>query len=111
MLTQNPLQPLLDQKATLVIYGALATLLESRGCDLNHPLWSAKILASNPELVQQVHYDYFIAGSDIAITASYQASLLGPRDAYGYNDKYSIPTDVAAYIECLQTREQFVSYE
>ncbi len=73
----NPLADLLQQYPVLVADGALATELEGRGCDLRDPLWSAKALIETPELIRQVHSDYFEAGADIAITASYQASIEG----------------------------------
>ena len=73
----NPLQPMLDQSGVIILDGALATELERRGANLNDPLWSAKILAEAPDLIRQVHYDYFVAGADIATTASYQASFPG----------------------------------
>ncbi|MCC6136424.1 MAG: homocysteine S-methyltransferase [Candidatus Contendobacter sp.] len=73
----NPLADLLQQYPVLVADGALATELERRGCDLRDPLWSAKTLIETPELIRQVHSDYFEAGADIAITASYQASIEG----------------------------------
>ncbi|MCX6047891.1 MAG: homocysteine S-methyltransferase [Chloroflexi bacterium] len=73
----NPLQPLLEQAGVVVLDGALATELERRGADLNDALWSAKLLLEAPELIRQVHYDYFVAGADIATTASYQASFPG----------------------------------
>lgn len=61
----------------LVLDGAMATELEARGCDLSDALWSAKVLIENPELIYQVHYDYFNAGAQVAITASYQATPQG----------------------------------
>src|SRR5215211_4078088 len=73
----NPIASVLDRYPALVIDGALATELERRGCDLRDELWSAKILLEQPELVKQVHLDYFQAGADCAITASYQATLEG----------------------------------
>lgn len=73
----NPLTLLLDQYPFLVLDGALATELERRGCDLRDPLWSAKVLLEAPEQIRQVHWDYFAAGADCAITASYQASVDG----------------------------------
>jgi homocysteine S-methyltransferase len=73
----NPLSSLLAQYPVLVLDGALATELEQRGCDLRDPLWSAKVLLENPELIYQVHLDYFQAGADCVITASYQATLEG----------------------------------
>ncbi|MBI3152708.1 MAG: homocysteine S-methyltransferase [Chloroflexi bacterium] len=73
----NPLTPLLKNNSIAIIDGALATELERRGCDLNDALWSAKVLMEQPELIRQVHLDYFNAGADFAITASYQATLAG----------------------------------
>jgi homocysteine S-methyltransferase len=73
----NPVASILDQYPVLVIDGALATELERRGCDLKDNLWSAKILLEQPEAIKQVHLDYFKAGADCAITASYQATIEG----------------------------------
>ena len=61
----------------MILDGALATELESHGCDLDDPLWSARVLLENPEVIYQVHSDYFRAGADCAITASYQATVEG----------------------------------
>jgi homocysteine S-methyltransferase len=60
-----------------VLDGALATELEARGADLSGGLWSARLLLEQPDLIAQVHRDYFDAGADVAITASYQASMAG----------------------------------
>lgn len=62
---------------SLVIDGAMSTALEALGADLNDSLWSAKVLVENPKLIEQVHYDYFKAGAQAAITASYQATEAG----------------------------------
>ena len=35
----------------LLLDGGLSNELESQGCDLNHKLWSAKLLESNPEAI------------------------------------------------------------
>ena len=73
----NPIYDLLIHQPIAVIDGAMATELEGRGCDLNDSLWSAKVLLEQPELIRAVHLDYFNAGADIAITASYQATVEG----------------------------------
>jgi homocysteine S-methyltransferase len=73
----NPIASILDRHPVLVIDGALATELERRGCDLKDDLWSAKILLEQPEIIKQVHFDYFRAGADCVITASYQATIEG----------------------------------
>lgn len=73
----NPINNILKIFPLIILDGALATELERRGCDINDSLWSAKILAQNPEIIEKVHYDYFAAGADCAITASYQATIKG----------------------------------
>ena len=73
----NPIETILQKYPAVILDGALATELERRGADLNDSLWSAKLLIENPALIQQVHRDYFAAGADCAITASYQASVEG----------------------------------
>jgi homocysteine S-methyltransferase len=57
----------------MILDGALGTELERRGADLKDPLWSARVLHEQPELIRAVHYEYFVAGADVATTASYQA--------------------------------------
>lgn len=73
----SPLTDLLAVNGLLVIDGAMGTELEARGCNLNDKLWSAKVLVENPELIYQVHLDYFRVGADFVITSSYQASIDG----------------------------------
>jgi homocysteine S-methyltransferase len=69
------LQPFLDRAGVVILDGALATELERRGANLGDALWSARLLLDDPDLIRQVHHDYFDAGADVATTASYQASL------------------------------------
>ena len=68
---------LISKQKLTVVDGAMATQLEARGCNINDELWSAKMLAERPELIEAVHYDYFEAGADIGISASYQATVPG----------------------------------
>ena len=73
----NPINNILQDFSLIILDGALATELENRGCNINDSLWSAKILAENPEIIEKVHYDYFTSGADCAITSSYQATIDG----------------------------------
>ncbi|WP_312394337.1 homocysteine S-methyltransferase [Mixta calida] len=73
----DPIADLLQRRGALILDGALATELEARGCVLTDALWSAKVLLEDPQLIYQVHYDYFVAGAQCAITASYQATPQG----------------------------------
>ncbi|QHE60612.1 homocysteine S-methyltransferase [Rossellomorea vietnamensis] len=73
----NPIEAVLQTHSLMILDGALATELESQGFDLNDPLWSARVLLEKPEAIEKVHADYFRAGADCTITASYQATVDG----------------------------------
>ncbi len=69
--------PFLSGKGSLVLDGGLATELEKAGFDLDHPLWSARVLATAPAAIAAVHRAYLEAGADCITAASYQATLAG----------------------------------
>lgn len=73
----NPIADLLAHAPAVVLDGGLATELERDGCDLDDPLWSARVLIERPDAIRAVHRAYFVAGADCATTASYQASFAG----------------------------------
>ena len=73
------LEELLKQQKAIILDGGLATELEARGAPLNDSLWSARVLLEQPEMIRRLHLDYFLAGADVATTASYQASFEGFR--------------------------------
>ena len=76
-MTADPFARIRQRHGTVVLDGGLATELERRGADLKDPLWSAKVLLEDPDAIRAVHEAYFEAGSDVAISASYQATFEG----------------------------------
>jgi homocysteine S-methyltransferase len=80
---------IINQQGFVILDGALATELEARGANLNHALWSAKLLAGNPSLIKQVHEHYLQVGANVISTASYQASFLG-FEKQGYTHQEAI---------------------
>ncbi|MBR2726441.1 MAG: homocysteine S-methyltransferase [Solobacterium sp.] len=80
------LNEILEQNGIMIIDGSMSTALEHMGADLNNKLWTASILANQPELVKQVHLNYFRAGADCGITCSYQATIPGFM-AQGYTEE------------------------
>ena len=44
----DPLKALLARQPFALLDGAMATELEKRGCNLNDPLWSAKVMLEAP---------------------------------------------------------------
>lgn len=108
MINNNPIKNLLNQKNFIIVDGALASELQRRGCDLNDSLWSAKVLFEQPELIRQVHFDYFKAGADCAITASYQATPLGfAKKGINLNDSIAL---IQKSVELAQqAKQQYLS--
>jgi len=102
----NPIASILDLYPVLVIDGALATELERRGCSLKDALWSAKILLEQSEIIKQVHYDYFKAGADCAITASYQATIEGFAKR-GLSEKEAIALIQKSVRLAIEARDEF----
>lgn len=60
-----------------ILDGGLSTALEQQGADLTGDLWTARLLADEPERIADAHRAYFRAGAQVATTASYQSSVEG----------------------------------
>ena len=75
--SENPIARFLAAQGTMILDGGLATELEARGHDLDDELWSARLLAEDPEAIRQVHLDDLAAGADCIVSASYQATIEG----------------------------------
>jgi len=62
----------------VVLDGGLSTHLETMGHDLTTTkLWSATLIADDPDAIVAAHADFFRAGAQVATTATYQASYSG----------------------------------
>jgi len=90
-MTPDPIRAALDRQPVLILDGGLATELEARGHDLGDDLWSARLLADDPDAIRRVHLDYLTAGADVVVSASYQASLNSfLRKGWGREDAVSL---------------------
>ena len=103
---KNRMEELLEKQKVVVLDGALATELENRGLSLADSLWSAKVLAEQPEEIEAVHYDYFCAGADIGISASYQASVPGFLSK-GYTEQQAKEMIARSIALLKQARQRF----
>ncbi len=90
----------------LFLDGGAGTHLEALGCDLNHPLWTAKILKEQPEQIVQLHKDYFAAGADIGESVSYQATVEGFVKE-GLDEPQAIALLKSSVTHLLTAREQW----
>lgn len=78
------LNDILKKNGIMLIDGSMGSALEELGANLNNKLWTACVLAENPDMVKTVHLNYFRAGADSGITCSYQATIPGLM-ANGYS--------------------------
>lgn len=67
--------------SAVVVDGGLSTQLERRGHDVAGPLWTGRVLLTDPGAVTGAHEDFVRAGADVVITASYQVSRAGFAEA------------------------------
>ena len=86
-------QQWINEQDIVILDGSMSRLLEEQGLEINHRLWTALALVEQPEAIYQVHKQYFDADANVAITASYQATVKSFEDV-GYSEKQAI-----AYIE------------
>ncbi|XP_031167724.1 homocysteine S-methyltransferase [Sander lucioperca] len=68
----------MNDNGPLILDGGLATELEAQGANLQgDPLWSARLLHTNPQAIRDAHYRFLISGADVITSATYQASIPG----------------------------------
>lgn len=63
--------------AVTILDGGMSTALEQQGIEVGGALWTARLLADEPERIARAHRDFFEAGAQVATTATYQASERG----------------------------------
>jgi homocysteine S-methyltransferase len=71
----------LTDDAVVRLDGGLATTLAAAGHDLDHPLWSARLLTTAPDAVVDAHRAFLAAGAEVVLTASYQLARTSLRRA------------------------------
>lgn len=92
----------------LLLDGGLSNELERQGCDLNQKLWSAKLLASDPEAIILAHLSYLESGAGCIITSSYQATLPGFM-AIGYDEQSASGLILKSVELAEEARNRFLS--
>ncbi|MEG1790822.1 MAG: homocysteine S-methyltransferase family protein [Clostridia bacterium] len=85
----NKFSQLLNKKI-VVLDGAMATMLALRGLSINK---NTELLSlTNPDIVEDVHYRYLMAGADIIYTNTFGAN---PKKLIGYDLKSVISASIA----------------
>lgn len=74
--------------------GGMGQELVRRSGDRATPLWSTQVMIDHPQLVQDIHRDFFAAGADIATTNTY-AVLRDRLERVGLQDQVGDLADTA----------------
>jgi homocysteine S-methyltransferase len=61
--------------------GGLGTTLEEGGADVASPLWSARLIVDEPDVLVAAHRAFVAAGAEVVLTASYQLAAESLRRA------------------------------
>ena len=71
----------LYHSSPLILDGAMGTELHKRGVSIELPLWSARAIIENPEIIEKIHIDYLNAGADIITTNTFRTDTRTFRKA------------------------------
>jgi homocysteine S-methyltransferase len=110
-MTRVDIRERLAAGAPLVLDGAMGSELQRRGVWVSHGAtdeklgaWSATAMRDAPEIVRQVHEDYFKVGADIATTNSFWTNSV-KLGLVGLGDKAAEYTRLAGEI-AVEARDQ-----
>jgi S-methylmethionine-dependent homocysteine/selenocysteine methylase len=62
----------LSQPKPILLDGATGTELDRRGVDTSLPLWSARALIEQPDVVRSIHADYLAVGAELITTNTFR---------------------------------------
>jgi len=74
MATKSFRQRLRTQPAIVLLDGATGSELHRRGCDTRLPLWSARGLLDQPDVVAKIHAEYAKAGAEIVTANTFRTT-------------------------------------
>ncbi|MEO0601334.1 MAG: homocysteine S-methyltransferase [Myxococcota bacterium] len=103
-MAEPPWASILARRGVMIVDGGLATELEADGHDLDHPLWSARLLVDEPAAIRSVHRRYLEAGADVIIAATYQATMRG-LEALGHDTRAAAQILVDAVTLAVEERD------
>ncbi|XP_030288544.1 uncharacterized protein LOC115591060 [Sparus aurata] len=100
----------MNDNKPLILDGGLATELEAQGAKLQgDPLWSARLLHTNPQAIKDAHYRFLLSGADVITTATYQASITGFIDHLDVSSERARELLMSGVQLAKETVERFVS--
>ncbi|XP_053178856.1 homocysteine S-methyltransferase YbgG [Scomber japonicus] len=110
MCSSATLRQYVNDNGPLILDGGLATELEAQGAELQgDPLWSARLLHTNPQFIRDAHYRFLLSGADVITTATYQASISGFINHLDVSSECARELLMSGVHVAKETVERFVS--
>ncbi|XP_074524934.1 betaine-homocysteine S-methyltransferase [Halichoeres trimaculatus] len=110
MSSSRRLKKYMHDDGPLILDGGLATELEAQGIHLQgDPLWSARLLHTNPQAIRDAHYRFLLSGADVVTTATYQASIRGFKDHLNVTPERARELLMSGVQLAKETTEKFIS--
>ncbi|XP_062600672.1 homocysteine S-methyltransferase YbgG-like, partial [Saccostrea cucullata] len=74
-----------------ILDGGAGSELQDLGYNITgDPLWSARLLDTNPDAIKKLHKSYLEAGADTVITVTYQATVEGLKKYLGITTEKAV---------------------
>uniref|UniRef100_A0A0B7A5V3 Hcy-binding domain-containing protein n=1 Tax=Arion vulgaris TaxID=1028688 RepID=A0A0B7A5V3_9EUPU len=82
----------LGKKSVVVLDGGTGMALVEMGHSFinTDQLWSAAVIKTHPQDLINLHTEFYLAGADVAVTATYQASVDGYKKRFGVTDSSAL---------------------
>ncbi|XP_038159857.1 homocysteine S-methyltransferase YbgG [Cyprinodon tularosa] len=110
--SSDKLKRFILSNAPLILDGGLATELEAQGAKLQgDPLWSARLLHTDPQAIKEAHHRFLLSGADVITTATYQASIQGFIQHLGLSSEQARELLMSGVYLAEETVKAFVSGE
>ncbi|THH29085.1 hypothetical protein EUX98_g5107 [Antrodiella citrinella] len=102
-------EPVTKKGGVYILDGGLGTTLEDVfKKDISHPLWSAKPVDTEPDVIIEAHLAFLKAGADIILTSTYQCAY-GTFDQAGYSREDAVRIMRKAIQLAAEARTRFLA--
>ena len=98
----NPFKEAMNIKKTLILDGAMGSLLHQKGFLPHSELWMTEVNFDHPEVIRSIHEEYILAGADVITTNTFRTN---PAAIEGAGLKYSNDFVKAAVNLAKEARE------
>ncbi|XP_041115866.1 homocysteine S-methyltransferase 1-like isoform X2 [Polyodon spathula] len=92
----------------VILDGDFATGLEAGGFKIQgDPLWSARLIHTNPQAIKEAHCRFLSSGADVICTATSQASVEGFMKFLGLSSEQTVQLLMSGVYRAKEAAQEF----